>query len=415
MQVQESKVTAPTQPRRLPSDADISGRNFGREELEELKKVIESGTLNCTKGTAVREFEKRFGAKYGFNYVRTVTSGTAAVHTAVAAIDPEPGDEIVTTPITDMGALTPILFQTAIPIFADVDPETYNVTAETIAPKITSRTRAIVVTHLFGNSCEMDPILELARSKNIPVIEDAAQAFCAEYHGKPIGSMGDIGCFSLQQGKHMTTGEGGFVTAMNDKYTRRMTLFIDKAWGYGDAKPDHYFLAPNYRMTELQGAVCLAQLAKLDGVVKARIKTAALMDKLLIGVPGVSTPKVTPNSKHVYWKYCLRIDPEIIRGGVDQFSKALKDRGIFSAPRYIQKPAFMCEVLRDQVTFGKSGFPFRGPHRAGLPPVKYDEKDYPGTTEALAKVCVLPWNEFYTEDDVQYIADKVIEVAGVLR
>jgi perosamine synthetase len=414
-QSQTTKATVEQTPRRLPSDADISGRNLGNEELAELRRVIESGTLNCTKGRAVRDFEKRFAEQYGLHYVRTVTSGTAAVHTAIAAIDPEPGDEIITTPITDMGAITPILYQTAIPIFADVDPETYNVTAETIAPRITPRTRAIIVTHLFGNPCELRSILELAASKNLPVIEDAAQAFYAEYRGNNVGALGDIGCFSLQQGKHMTTGEGGFVTAMNERYTRRMTLFIDKAWGYGDPKPDHYFLAPNYRMTELQGAVAIAQLGKLRGVVELRIQSARLMDSLLEGVPGVQTPKVTPNSRHVYWKYCLRIDPEVIRGGVDAFSRALKERGIFSAPRYIQKPAFMCEVIRDKVTFGKSGFPWRGPHRAGLPEVEYREADYPGTAEALAKVCVLPWNENYSEEDVRWIADNVIEVARELR
>ena len=136
-----------------------------------------------------------------------------------------------------------------------------------------------------------------------------------------------------------------------------MTLFVDKAWGYGDPKPDHYFLAPNYRMTELQGAVARAQLDKVEAVVASRVKNAAQMDRLLEGVAGVQTPKVTADSKHVYWKYCLRIDPEIIQGGVDEFALRLKGRGIFSAPRYIQKPAFMCQVIRDQMTFGKSGFP----------------------------------------------------------
>lgn len=399
----------------LPSDANISGRTFGIEELDNLKKVIESGTLNCTKGTWVKEFESQFSAKYGVNYTRCVTSGTAAIHTAVAAIDPEPGDEIITTPITDMGAITPILYQTAIPVFADVDPETYNVTAETIAPKITKRTKAIIVTHLFGNPCDMDPIMDLARSHNIPVIEDTAQAFFAKYKGRYVGAIGDIGCFSLQQGKHMTTGEGGFVVSTNEAYNRRMTLFVDKAWGYGDPNPDHYFLAINYRMTELQGAVACAQLQKVDSVVEARIQFAKQMDQLIANVDGVSIPKVTPHSTHVYWKYCLRIDPNQIQGGVDEFGKQLKEHGIFSAPRYIQKPAFMCQVIRDQQTFGKSGFPFKGPHRQGLPPIEYKKEDYPGTFEALAKVCVLPWNEKYTEDDVEYIADSIKKVAIKLK
>jgi len=399
----------------LPSDANSTGRNFGCEELENLRQVIESGTLNCTKGKWVKEFESAFASRYGVGYARAVTSGTAAIHAAIAAIDPEPGDEIVTTAITDMGAITPIIYQTAIPAFADVDPLTYNITAETIAPRITSRTRAIVVTHLFGNPCDMEPILQLAASKNIPVIEDAAQAYFAEYQGRRVGALGDIGCFSLQQGKHMTTGEGGIVVARDNTYTRRVTLFVDKAWGYGDPNPDHYFLAPNYRMTELQGAVALAQLDKVEKVVEARVRSAARMDELLRDVEGVETPVVTRHSKHVYWRYCLRVDPKIIRGGVDEFARGMKERGIFCAPRYIQKPAFMCQVLRDQVTFGNSGFPFRGLHRNGLPPVEYREEEYPGTMEALARVCVVPWNEFYTEEHLHYIADAVIDVASRLR
>lgn len=395
----------------LPSDADITGRNFSVEELDNLKQVIESGTLNCTKGRWVKDFEAKFASRYGMPYARCATSGTAAIHAAVAAIDPEPGDEIITTPITDMGAITPILYQTAIPVFADVDPLTYNVTAETIEPMITARTRAIMVTHLFGNPCDMEPILKLAAAKNIPVIEDTAQAYFCEYKGRLAGTLGDIGCFSLQQGKHMTTGEGGIVVSKDADYCRRMTLFIDKAWGYGDPRPDHYFLALNYRMTELQGAVAMAQFEKVEDVVAARVKNAKMIDTLLSGLEGVQTPVVTPGGKHVYWKYCLRIDPRVIKGGVDAFAKMMKERGIFCVPRYIQKPAFMCQVLRDQVTFGKSGFPFRGPHRAGLAPVEYREEDYPGTAEALAKVCVVPWNEFYDEEDVQHIADTIKDIA----
>src|SRR5262245_40823264 len=181
--------TTPTLKVTLPSDADASGRSFGAEELELLRQVIESGTLNCTKGTMVSRFEKRFAEWIGLPHCRAVTSGTAALHTAVAAIDPEPGDEIVGTPITDMGAIAAILYQTAIPVFADVDPRTYQVTAETIAKKLTRRTRAIVVTHLFGNACDMDPILELAARHGLPVIEDCAQAFGATYKGRSVGTL----------------------------------------------------------------------------------------------------------------------------------------------------------------------------------------------------------------------------------
>ena len=401
--------------RNLPSDADASGRNFGEEELNYLKAVIDSGTLNCTKGTWVKRLESEFGELYGANFVRAATSGTAAIHAAIAAIDPEPGDEIITTPITDMGAITPIIYQSAIPIFADVDPETYNVTAKTIESKITPRTRAIVTTSLFGNPCDMDPILELAKKHKIPVIEDDAQSYLAEYKGRIIGTIGDIGCFSLQQGKHMTCGEGGLIIVNNKEYERRVKLFIDKAWGYGDPNPDHYFLALNYRMTELQGAVALAQLRKVKSVVDSRVRNAELMNELLQGIEGVHRPKVTKHGKHVYWKYCLRIDPKVIQGGVIEFSRVLKERGIWSSPRYIQKPAFMCEILRDKNTFGKSRFPFEGPHRKGLPPVTYRMEDYPGTQEALNNICVLPWNENYTKEDVEFIANAIRETAETLR
>lgn len=400
---------------KLPTDADISGRNLGQEELRLLQKVIESGTLNCTKGTFVKEFERRFAKRYGVDFCRTTTSGTASIHTAVAAIDPEPGDEIISSPITDMGAIAPILYQTAIPVFADVDPLTYNVTAKTIEPKISRRTRAIIVTHLFGNPCEMDPILELARAHDLPVIEDACQAFLAEYKGRLVGTLGDIGCFSLQQGKHITTGEGGIVIAREPKFTRRMGLFVDKAWGYGDPKPDHYFLAPNYRMTELQGAVALAQLGKLDQAVAKRIHMADRLTEMIQGIPGVFTPMVHPHNQHVYWRYPLRIDDTIIKGGADQFAAALKDRGIFASPRYIQKPAFMCEVLREKRTFGKSCFPFNGEYRKNDPQVVYDPKDYPGALDALAHVVVVPWTDLYTEEHVQYIAERIIEVAKQLK
>jgi len=403
-----------TKSRTLPSDADKSGRNFGNEELQNLQAVLESGILNCTKGQWVKSLESEFAKMLGVSYARAVTSGTAAIHAAIAAINPEPGDEFITTSITDMGAITPIIYQSAIPIFAEVDPETYNITAETIEPKITNRTRAIIVTHLFGNPCDMDPILALGKKYRLPIIEDAAQSYLAEYKGKYVGTMGDIGCFSLQQGKHMTAGEGGLVIA-REPYTRRITLFSDKAWGYGDDNPDHYFLALNYRMTELQGAVALAQLHKLKQVVHDRIENANLMTKLIAGLPGVHSPKILPHSTHVYWKYCLRIDPQIINGGVVEFSKRLKEDGIFSAPRYIKKPAFMCEVLRDKKTFGNSQFPFVGDHRKGLPPVEYRLEDYPKTQEALNNICVLPWNENYTKDDVHYIADTVTKVADSLR
>jgi dTDP-4-amino-4,6-dideoxygalactose transaminase len=168
-------------------------------------------------------------------------------------------------------------------------------------------------------------------------------------------------------------------------------------------------------MTELQGAVALAQIDKVDQVVKKRIEAADKLTSFISDVEGVGAPKIAANSKHVYWKYPLRIDEKVISGGVDAFAARLKEKGIFSAPRYIQKPAFMCQVLAERNTFGNSHFPFEGEHRKDDPPVVYDPKDYPGTFDALSHVVVLPWNEFYTDDHVNYIAENIRDAAKALR
>jgi len=160
----------------LPHDGNASGRNFGQRELDLLKEVLDSGTLNSTKGTMVKRLQQEFSEQYGVSHCLAMSSGTAALHTAIAAIDIEPGDEIITTAITDMGAITPILYQGGIPVFAEVDPVSYNITAETILSKITDRTKAVIVTHLFGYPCDMGAILEVTRANNLLVIEDAAQA-----------------------------------------------------------------------------------------------------------------------------------------------------------------------------------------------------------------------------------------------
>ncbi len=396
---------------RLPSDGDISGRNLGAEELELLRQVLQTGTLWSVRGSFVSRLEKAFAARYGMKHAYACTSGTAAIHLAIAAINPEPGDEFVTTPITDMGALTPILYQGAIPVFCDVDPDSYNVTAETIEARLTERTKAVIVTHLFGIPCDMGPIMELCRSRNIPVIEDCAQAFDATYDGQPVGTFGAISCFSFQQGKHMTTGEGGMVMTNDPGLARRMFLYVNKAWGYGDAKPDHYFLALNYRMNEVTAAVGIAQLDKLTGVVRNRRESAARFRQKIAGIPGVSPQKSPEQSSPVYWKFCVNIDE--VRTGVslNDIAARMKANGIFAAPRYIGKPAFECQIFRDQVTLGTSRWPWSDPARTHVPAPDQDRDHFPGTLKALSQVLVIPWNEFYTDEHVDYIAGHLRKAA----
>ena len=388
----------------LPSDQNASGRSLGEEEVANLAQVIQAGRLTSTRGTWVSAFESAFQEQLGVASVVACSSGTAAIHTAVVAVDPEPGEEIITSPITDMGAITPILYQGAIPVFADVDPTTCNVTAATVEQALSERTKAIIVTHLFGKPCPMQEIMEVARARQIPVIEDCAQAYLARSQGELVGAIGDLGCFSLQQGKHITTGEGGMVVTSNPDWARRAFLFVNKAWGYGDSKPDHYFLALNYRMTELQGAVAMAQLEKLNRSVTVRVDLATRLNTWLADVPGVFTPQDVSEDYATYWKYCLRVDSEVIPGGAVALGALLQERGIACAPRYIQKPAFQCQVIAEQCTFGSSRWPFS---LARPEATDYRESLFPGTFSGLSQILVLPWNEAYTTEHVDFVGQTI--------
>jgi dTDP-4-amino-4,6-dideoxygalactose transaminase len=395
----------------LPSDQNASGRSFGPEELDALRAVLDSGTLTATKGDFTPRLESAISELLGVEHVVACASGTAAVHVAIAAYDLEPGDEVVTTSITDMGALAPILYQGAIPVFADVDPDTMNVTAATIEAAMSDRTRAIIATHLFGNPCQMDEILTLGAARGIPVIEDSAQAYLALSKGRPVGTLGEIGCFSTQQGKHITSGEGGFVVTDDAGLARRMRVFVNKAWPYGEPNPDHEFLALNYRITELQSAVLFASLEKLDANVKARISAADGLAEQLDGLVGVGAPVVAPDDVHSYWRFCLRIDPEVVPGGPGAVAQALKFYDIAAAPRYIQKPAFRCQVIAEQVTFGTSRWPWT---LARPEAVDYSPERFPGTFAGLEQALVLPWNERLTDEHVDYLAASTIEAVRSL-
>jgi dTDP-4-amino-4,6-dideoxygalactose transaminase len=263
---------------------------------------------------------------------------------------------------------------------------------------------AIVVTHLFGNPCKMDEILALAARRGLPVIEDCAQAFLATYASQYVGTFGTIGCFSLQQGKHITTGEGGLVVTNDDALARRIYLFINKAWGYGDPAPDHYFLALNYRMSELCGSVAVAQLDKLPPAVERRRRLAATITQMLEPVTDIVPPYVYPEATHSYWKYAVRTSDSLAPSAVLEIARMLKERGILAVPRYIQKPAFMCEVFQKRRTFGSSQYPFS---IARAEAIDYRSERFPGTMSALERVLVVPWNDRYTIDDVEYIASGI--------
>jgi perosamine synthetase len=395
-------VASPAVTVTLPNDQEASGRSFDDAELSLVAEALRSGTLTSTKGTLVARFEKAVAELIGAEHAVACASGSAAVHAAVAVVNPEPGEEIITTSITDMGALAPIVYEGAIPVFADTDPVTGNVTAESVAAALSDRTRAVIVTHLFGNPVDIAGIREVAARAGVPVIEDSAQAYLAATPLGLVGSIGEFGAFSLQQGKHITCGEGGFVLTNDATRADDIRTYVNKSWPYGRANPDHRGLALNYRLTELQGAVALGQLPKLPGNVATRREIAALLDAALADVEGVTPTVAAPGDTHSYWRYVVHVDKDVVPGGPVALAAALRPQGIPSAPRYISKPAFRCAVFAEQNTFGDSHWPFG---LARPEAVDYSEERFPGTFAFLDSVLVLSFNERYTAEHAAFVAD----------
>ncbi|MCE7983681.1 MAG: DegT/DnrJ/EryC1/StrS family aminotransferase [Caldilinea sp. CFX5] len=383
---------------------------FGDEEIALVTEAIQSQNLFGLGGPKVTALEQQFATLYNAKYAVASTSGTAAIHIAIGAINPNPGDEIITAPITDGGTIVPIVYQGCIPIFADID-DSYNMDPADVERKITARTAAILVVHLFGNACNMAAMLDIARRHNLPLIEDCSQAHVTQYNGRYLGSWGDIAAFSLQQSKHMTTGDGGVTITSRDDLSERMMLFRDKGWtrkaGWG---PRTYaFLAPNYRPTEMHGAVGLAQIKKVRNVVTTRMELGNYLSALIGEIDGVQPPPITAGSEHSYWAYPLRIDA----WPAAQFAEALTKEGVSAGAGYIGEPIFLCmEALAAKKTFGDSTYPFDGSH--GGRQIDYTRGMCPLTEEALAHMVTLGFNENFTKRDIEDMAGAIRKVAESL-
>jgi dTDP-4-amino-4,6-dideoxygalactose transaminase len=393
---------------RLPSDTDISGRDFGAEELRLLLRVVESGTLSGTRGSQVKLFEREFAARHGVPYACAVLSGGAACHSAVAAIDPEPGEEVIVSALAGMGVVTAILYQGAVPVFADVDPYTLVMTAETVAPQVSSSTRAIIVDHLFGQPCDVESVR--AAAPGVPIIEDCCHAPLATVGGKLTGTMGEIAFFQFGQGSHMTTGEGGLAMSSDPHYGRRMMQFAGTGWAADGEDADPLFLAPNYRMSELQGAVARAQLVKLEGCVSRRRRVAEMLTEFLKDSEVLTIPVPADNTTHSYARYPLLVDPGLVPGGADALSDLLKEEGISCTPGSRRKLALECGTIAERRTFGESGYPL-----SLRPDLVYRREDYPDAHRVLDRLLVLPCNEFYTEEHVDFLAEQIRRGVGRLQ
>jgi dTDP-4-amino-4,6-dideoxygalactose transaminase len=341
------------------------------------------------------------------------SSGTASIHVALGALGLRPGDEVITSPITDFGTVIGILYQNAIPIFADLDPHTYNMSPASVERCITPKTRALLVVHLAGNPADMHAIMKIARRRRLPVIEDCAQSWLASHRGRFVGTIGDIGCFSLNDFKHISSGDGGMVVTDDDELARKMAMFADKNYRRtpgGDALREIASLAPNYRMTELQGAVALAQLRKLKRIVRRRHEIGEAYTKGLTGIPGIFPHKVTPGARCTYWFYMFRIDPEVLGVSRNKFTEAVAAEGIAASPGYIPTPVYRWEIFRKRSVYPGSLCPYDCKHaRKGI---RYPQGLCP-EAECILKTAVrLPVNEFFTATDVRETVGGIRKVAA---
>ena len=395
----------PVRTKSFPSRA----AGFGEEEMAHLRDVVESGHLFRVGGAKTQQLEERFAALLGMKHAQAVTSGTAALHTAIGAVNPDPGDEIITTPLTDMGTVIGIIYQNAIPIFADVEPGGYHLDPDSVAREITPRTKAIIVVHLWGMAARMDEFLALGREHGIPIIEDCAQAYLTEYKGKLVGTMGRAGCFSLQQSKHMTCGDGGLMVTNDDDLADRAKLFADKGWDRSAADRGHLFVGMNYRITELQSAVALAQLGRVEEFVARRRKLGDLLTQKISGIPGVYPPADSTVSGNTYWFYPVRVNEEELGMTKERFIAALGAEGVSSWVWLAGQPLYMFDALRLQRTFGNSHHPFDCACASRR--VTYEAGICPNAEKTVAQLVTLTLHEFYTEDDVADMAAAIHKVA----
>lgn len=301
---------------------------FAADEIEAAERVLRSGKVNYWTGEEGRLFEAEFAAFSGCRYAVAMANGTVALEAALYALGIGPGDEVIVTSRTFIASASCAVMRGAIPVIADVDPVSQNITAETIQKVLTSRTKAIIAVHLAGWPCDMDAILAVAREKGLCVIEDCAQAHGAAYKGRPVGSMGDVAAFSFCQDKIMTTGgEGGMLTTSSREIWEKAWSFKDHGKSYDavyhrEHPPGfrwlHESFGTNWRLTEMQSAIGRVVLTKVPGWVESRRKNAAVLNKCFSEIPALRVTIPPEEVYHSYYKYYVFVRPEKLREGWDR-------------------------------------------------------------------------------------------------
>ena len=314
---------------------------IGEKELEYVTDCLKSNWIS-SKGKYIDEFEKRFANYCGCKYGITTTSGTTALHLALASLGIGSGDEVIIPTFTMIATAFAIIYTGARPVLVDAEPEAWNIDTTKIEERITPRTRAIMPVHIYGHPCDMDPIMEIAEKHNLYVAEDAAEAHGAEYKGRKAGGIGHVNCFSFYANKIITTGEGGMVVTNDPTIAEKARRLKDLAHS-----PEKRFLhtdvAFNYRMTNIQAAIGLAQFEKIDELVERRRANAYLYNSLLKAIEGIKLPPEKEWARNVYWMYSILIEDDFGMSR-DELMLKLKEKGIDTRTFFIpvhKQPGFL--------------------------------------------------------------------------
>jgi dTDP-4-amino-4,6-dideoxygalactose transaminase len=359
-----------------------------QSEYRELRGQIDAAiarvldTTQFVLGKEVTAFEEEFAAYCEVPYAVGVNSGTSALHLALLAVGVGPGDEVITSPFTFFAPVAAIRYVGAVPVLVDIEPRTFNLDASHIEAAITPRTRAIIPVHLYGQPAEMDRILDIARRHKLVVIEDAAQAHGAEYHGRRAGSLGDLGCFSFYPTKNLgAPGEGGMVVTSNPEYVRTIRMLRD----CGQEQKYHPVLRGyNYRLQGLQAAVLRVKLRRLEAWIEARRANAAQYDRLLQNSE-VITPFVPPDVRHVFHLYTVRTAAR------DEVRRQLEAQGVQTAVHY-PAPIHLLPAYIDP---------------------RYRTGDFPVSEAAAREVLSLPVHPFLTAAQIERVAQRGFAANGL--
>lgn len=319
----------------------VSEPIIGEEEISNAVEALRKGEISGSFGGFISEFEDNFANYCDCKYGVAVNNGTTALHLAVASLEIKDGDEVIVSAFTNMATAFSVVYNNAVPVPVDSEPETWNIDVTKIAEKVTKKTKAILPVHIYGHPVDMDPILEIAKNYNLYVIEDAAEAHGALYKGKKIGSLGDAACFSFYANKIITTGEGGMITTNNEEVAKKAGILKNLAYGK-ISRFKHEYIGFNYRMPNLQAAIGSAQLSKVDKLIEKKRKIAAAYNKYLINIPEIQRPIEKEWARNVYWMYHI-----VLKDGFpmsrEKFMNELHQKGIetrTSFSHFNQQPIF---------------------------------------------------------------------------